>query len=65
MHPGNLKLRVRAARAAQELVHLIEEQGMHPEQARRKIGVAPRTAKRYRRRWGTWSRDLRPHWSSL
>lgn len=62
MHPGNLKMAMRAARKAQEFVHLIEEQGMDEERARRKLGISPTSSRRYRARWGTWSADLRPHW---
>lgn len=65
MHPGNLKMAVRAAVKGQEMVMLIEEYGLHPERARIKVGVSERTAKRYRRRWGTWSANLHPHWSRL
>lgn len=65
MHPGNLKMAVRAARRAQQYVHLIEELGVHPERARVKLGISVRSARRYRQRWGSWSADLRPHWSSL
>jgi hypothetical protein len=65
MHPGNLKMATRAARRGQELVHLIEEQGLHPERARLHLGISERSAKRYRQRWGSWSADLRPHWSGL
>jgi len=48
----------RTALRAQSLVMLIEEQGMHPERARIKLGVSERTSKRYRAAWGTWSANL-------
>jgi hypothetical protein len=48
----------RTALRAQSLVMLIEEQGMHPERARIKLGVSERTSRRYRGEWGTWSANL-------
>lgn len=65
MHPGNLKMAVRAARKGQEMVMLIEEHGLHPEQARIRVGASERTARRYRATWGSWSANLHPHWSRL
>ena len=55
---GNIVMATRAALKAQHLVMLIEEQGLHPERARIKVGVSERTAKRYRAAWGSWSRNL-------
>ena len=47
---GNIVVSARAALRAQHLVMLIE-QGMDAERARRRLGVAERTARRYRERW--------------
>jgi hypothetical protein len=49
---------VRADLMGQHLVMMIEEEGLHPERARIKLGISERTSRRYRSRWGDWSRDL-------
>jgi hypothetical protein len=55
---GNIVVSARAALRAQHLVMMIEEQGMHPERARIKLGISERTSSAYRARWGTWSSNL-------
>lgn len=49
---GNIVMSTRAALKGQHLVMLIEEQGLHPERARIKLGVSERTSRRYRAAWG-------------
>lgn len=61
---GDITRVSRAALRAQHLVMLIEDMGLHPDFARRRLDVSERTARRWRQRWGTWSADLRPHWSN-
>lgn len=49
---GRVVVATRAALRAQHYVMLIEEKGIHWQIARQRLGIAERTAKRYRALWG-------------
>lgn len=53
---GRVVVATRAALKAQRYVMLIEEKGLHWQAARQRLGIAERTAKRYRALWGKQGR---------